>query len=124
MDHRRGSASLRSVFLSDVHLGCRYSQAEPLLSLLDVIQPDYLQLVADIIDGWRLRQRWHWRPVFSQVLSRLLELGKNGTRVRFTPGNHDSFLRDFAYDFGFGEIADSFVHEAADGRQYLVLHGD
>ena len=55
--------SVRTVFLSDTHLGCRYSQAEPLLAFL-TIQPDYLYLVGDIIDGWRLRRRWHWRPVY------------------------------------------------------------
>src|SRR5262249_30604257 len=33
-------------------------------------------------------------------------------------------LREFRHDFGFLEIADSFLHEAADGRNFLVLHGD
>jgi UDP-2,3-diacylglucosamine pyrophosphatase LpxH len=124
MDERRRAARFRSVFLSDMHLGCRYSQAEPLLALLNAIQPDYLYLVGDIIDGWRLKQRWHWRPVYSRILLRLLELGKTGTQVRFTPGNHDAFLREFAHDFGFLEIADTFLHATADGRQFLVLHGD
>src|SRR5262245_46250998 len=108
MDERHGPARLRSVFLSDIHLGCRYSQAEPLLAFLQAIQPEYLYLVGDIIDGWRLARQWHWRPVFSCILSRLLELGKSGTQVCFTPGNHDAFLRDFTHDFGFLEIADSF----------------
>ena len=124
MDERQRLVRFRSVFLSDIHLGCRYSQAEPLLALLNAIQPDYLYLVGDIIDGWRLKQRWHWRPIYSCILSRLLELGKTGTQVRLTPGNHDAFLRDFAHDFGFLEIADTFLHETADGRQFLVLHGD
>src|SRR5262245_5153711 len=124
MDERRRPAWFRSVFLSDMHLGCRYSQAEPLLALLNSIQPENLYLVGDIIDGWRLKQRWHWRLVYSRILKRLLELGKTGTQVRFTPGNHDAFLRDCAHDFGFLEIADTFLHETADGRQFLVLHGD
>src|SRR5262245_54676482 len=126
MDDREDLAKprLRSVFVSDLHLGCRYSQAEPLLAFLNSIQPQYLYLVGDIIDGWRLARRWHWRPEFSRTVARLLELGRSGTQVRFTPGNHDAFLREFADDFGFLEIADSFVHEAADGRQFLVLHGD
>src|SRR5262245_2314096 len=117
MDDREGFArrQLRSVFVSDLHLGCRYSQAEPLLAFLNSIQPQYLYLVGDIIDGWRLARRWHWRPEFSRIVTRLLELGRAGTQVRFTPGNHDAFLREFTDDFGFVEIADSFVHEAADG---------
>jgi UDP-2,3-diacylglucosamine pyrophosphatase LpxH len=126
MEDRAGwsRTRLRSVFVSDVHLGCRYSQAEPLLAFLQAIQPEYLYLVGDIIDGWRLARNWHWRPEFSRILARLLELGRSGTQLRFTPGNHDAFLREFADDFGFVEVADSFVHKAADGRQFLVLHGD
>src|SRR5262245_45549558 len=126
MEERRRGAStrLRSVFLSDLHLGSRYTQAEPLIAFLDSIEPEYLYLVGDIVDGWRLKRRWHWRPTFSRVLSRLLELGQSGTQVRLTPGNHDAFLREFRHDFGFLEIADSFLHQAADGRNFLVLHGD
>jgi UDP-2,3-diacylglucosamine pyrophosphatase LpxH len=115
---------LRSVFISDTHLGSRYAQAEPLLAFLQQIKPDYLYLVGDIIDGWRLAHRWHWQPAFSRVLGRLLELGQSGTRVRYTPGNHDGFLRDFLHDFGFVEIADEFIHYTADERRLLVLHGD
>ncbi|MDX1947093.1 MAG: UDP-2,3-diacylglucosamine diphosphatase [Pirellulaceae bacterium] len=115
---------VRSVFISDTHLGCRYSQAEPLLAFLSEIEPDYLYLVGDILDGWRLARRWHWRPVFSKVLARLIALGQRGTQLRYAAGNHDAFLRDFLHDFGFLEIADEFVHYTADERRLLVLHGD
>jgi UDP-2,3-diacylglucosamine pyrophosphatase LpxH len=83
-----------------------------------------MYLVGDIIDGWRLAKRWHWRPAFSRVLGRLIALGQSGTQVRYTPGNHDAFLREFLHDFGFLEIADEFVHYTADERRLLVLHGD
>jgi UDP-2,3-diacylglucosamine pyrophosphatase LpxH len=115
---------IRSVFLSDTHLGCRHAQAEPLLDFLNKIEPDYLYLVGDILDGWRLKRRWHWQPAFSGVLSRLIALGQRGTQIRYAPGNHDAFLREFQHDFGFLEIADQFVHYTADERRLLVLHGD
>lgn len=115
---------VRSVFLSDTHLGCRYSQAESLLAFLNQIEPDYLYLVGDILDGWRLQRRWHWQPTYNRILTRLLALGQAGTQVRYTPGNHDAFLRDFLHDFGFLEIADEFIHYTADERRLLVLHGD
>ena len=123
---RLGSASrkLRSVFLSDVHLGSRYAQADSLFEFLKAIEPNYLYLVGDFIDGWRLRRRWYWKPVYSQILSRLIALGQSGTQIRLTPGNHDAFLREFYHDFGFLNISDSFLHEAADGRCYFVAHGD
>jgi UDP-2,3-diacylglucosamine pyrophosphatase LpxH len=115
---------VRSVFISDTHLGCRYSQAEPLLNFLNEIEPDQLYLVGDIIDGWRLKSHWHWQGEYTRILSRLIRLGQTGTQVRYTPGNHDAFLREFLHDFGCVEIGDEFVHETADGRYFLVLHGD
>jgi UDP-2,3-diacylglucosamine pyrophosphatase LpxH len=41
------------------------------------------------------------------------------------PGNHDEFLREFSgLHFGDIEIVESTMHDAADGRRYLVMHGD
>jgi UDP-2,3-diacylglucosamine pyrophosphatase LpxH len=59
------------------------------------------------------------------VVQKLLRKNRKGARLVYIPGNHDEFLRDFA-DMVFGniEIADSIVHESADGRRYLVIHGD
>lgn len=115
---------VRSVFLSDTHLGCHYSQAEALLAFLERHEPEYLYLVGDIVDGWRLRKSWHWTPVYNKILKRLFELGNHGTIVRYTPGNHDNFLRHFLADFGFVHVADQFLHTTTDGDRYLVLHGD
>jgi UDP-2,3-diacylglucosamine pyrophosphatase LpxH len=41
------------------------------------------------------------------------------------PGNHDEFLRNyFGTHFGGIEVVADAVHVAADGRRYLVTHGD
>ena len=42
------------------------------------------------------------------------------------PGNHDEFARAYCGGESSGdlEFADEVVHEAADGKKYLVLHGD
>ena len=114
----------RSLFISDVHLGCRHAQAERLLTLLRNEQPARLYLVGDFIDGWRLKRRWHWQVVYIQILQRLVELAATGTRIYYTPGNHDEFLRDYLHDFGIVTVADQFIHQTADGRRFVVLHGD
>src|SRR5262245_1517711 len=44
---------VRSIFISDVHLGCRHSKADLLLSFLKSYTCDQLYLVGDIIDGWK-----------------------------------------------------------------------
>lgn len=114
----------RTLFVSDVHLGCRYSQAEHLYSLLISTQPERLYLVGDFIDGWRLKRRWHWREIYIRILQRLVQLASQGTQIYYTPGNHDEFLRDYLHDFGFVTVENEFIHETADGRRFVVLHGD
>ena len=51
-------SAIRSIFISDLHLGCKYANANALLAFLKQHQPEYLYLVGDIIDGWRLRRGW------------------------------------------------------------------
>ena len=41
------------------------------------------------------------------------------------PGNHDEFLREYyGTHFGGIEVAENAIHVGADGRRYLVIHGD
>lgn len=123
-DHLPKQRVVRSLFVSDVHLGCKHSQAEEFLELLEQYEPQHLYIVGDFIDGWKLKRRWRWLPVYDQILRRLMTLRRSGTQIYYTPGNHDAFLRGFLANFGVVEIKDCFVHTAADGRRFLVTHGD
>jgi len=122
--------AVRTVFISDVHLGHKHAQGTALLRFLEQVHPESLYLVGDIIDGWELCRRVRWSDACTRVLAQLAEMAASGTRLYYTPGNHDAFLRDrstlrFVTDrFDFVEIADEFVFEAADGRRLLVTHGD
>lgn len=115
----------RTLFLSDLHLGTRGSQADQLLEFLKVYDADMIYLVGDIVDGWRLRQRWHWPQAHNDVVQKLLRKVRKGTRIVYLPGNHDEFLRDYCGNsFGGIEVMDRVVHVAANGKRYLVIHGD
>ena len=128
--HRRleveGSASqpVRSLFVSDVHLGSKHSQADEFLEVLHRYEPRHLYIVGDFIDGWKLKRRWRWRPTYDRIIQRLMALKRSGTQLYYAPGNHDNFLRGYLADYGVVEITDRFVHVAADGRRYLITHGD
>ncbi len=115
----------RTIFISDVHLGTRGCKAEMLLDFLRRTESDTLYLVGDIVDGWRLKKHWHWPQAHNDVIQKLLRKARKGTRVIFIPGNHDEFARDYC-DAEFGDVAlrREAIHEAADGRRYLVIHGD
>ena len=115
----------RTVWISDIHLGTRGCNAEMLVSFLKSIECKTLYLAGDIIDGWRLRKGWYWPDAHNEVVRRILKMAHRGTRVVFIAGNHDEMLRDYA-GLGFGgvELALEAVHETADGRKLLVIHGD
>lgn len=118
--------TFRSVFISDLHLGTRDSQAEHLLEFIRSIECEHLYLVGDIIDGWGLRRSWNWSQPQSDVLQKILRKARKGTKVHYIIGNHDEFLRPFL-PMVMGEnitIQDEKIHEGANGRRYLVVHGD
>jgi UDP-2,3-diacylglucosamine pyrophosphatase LpxH len=115
----------RTVFISDVHLGQRASQAELLLDFLRHVEADVYYLVGDIIDFWKVRRGPHWPQAHNDVVQKLLRKVRKGARIVFVPGNHDECLRDFCgLHFGGIEMCRDAVHTTAAGRRYVVLHGD
>jgi UDP-2,3-diacylglucosamine pyrophosphatase LpxH len=117
--------SLRSVFISDVHLGSRDCRATELLEFLGGIEVDYLFLVGDIVDLESLRKTFYWPQEHNDVLRAILEMARDGTKVVYVPGNHDQEMRDFCGSvFGNLEIRRKYVHATAAGRELLIMHGD
>ena len=118
----------RSIFVSDVHLGTKGCQAEKLNNFLKHNTCDTLYLVGDIIDGWKIQQnKWRWKQSHTNVIRRVLGHAKRGTRVVYVAGNHDEFLRPlipYGFNFGLVEIHNQTEHIGADGKHYLVTHGD
>ena len=118
----------RSIFVSDVHLGTRDCQADKLNNFLKHNSCDTLYLVGDIIDAWRIQQnKWRWKQSHTNVVRRVLGHAKRGTRVVYLAGNHDEFLRPmipYGFSFGLVEIHNQIEHIGADGKHYLVVHGD
>ncbi|HEY5677406.1 MAG TPA: UDP-2,3-diacylglucosamine diphosphatase [Myxococcales bacterium] len=115
----------RSVFISDVHLGTRGCQAELLLDFIRHLECDRLYLVGDIIDGWKMKSGWFWPQAHNDVVQKILRLARKGVQVTYVPGNHDDRVRDFCgVHFGGVVVARDAIHETADGRRFLVTHGD
>lgn len=118
------SRPARTVFVSDVHLGTRLSNAAAFLAFLETVEPEYLYLVGDILDGWSLTKKFYWPPENTRIVDRVLDLRRRGTMVRITPGNHDDFLRRPLPMIDQFEMAEEFVHETICGRRLWVTHGD
>lgn len=117
--------SVRTLFISDIHLGSKGCQAEYLLDFLKYIHADTIFLVGDIFDGWRLKSSWYWPQLHNDVVQKLLRKVRKGCRMIYIPGNHDEFVRDYVGStFGGVEVMMDYVHQAANGRTYLIVHGD
>ena len=115
----------RTVFISDIHLGTKGCQAELLLDFIRHIECESLYLVGDIVDGWKLRSGWHWPQAHNDVVQKILRMARKGVKVVYVPGNHDDRVREFVgVHFGGVVVARDAIHETADGRRFLVLHGD
>jgi len=115
----------RTIWLSDIHLGTRGCKAEYLVDFLRHNDAQTIYLVGDIVDGWRLRKSWYWPQAHNDVVQKMLRMVRKGSRVIYVPGNHDEWLRDYTMlHFGGVEVLDEAVHETADGRRLLVIHGD
>jgi UDP-2,3-diacylglucosamine pyrophosphatase LpxH len=120
-----GPLRVRTLFLSDIHLGTRDCQAEKLVDFMRHYEADTIYLVGDIVDGWQLKAAWYWPQAHNDVVQKLLRQARKGTRVFYIPGNHDEFLRDYCgTHFGGIEVLEDAIHVGADGRRYLVVHGD
>ena len=121
-DHRR---RFRTIWISDLHLGTRGCKAEFLLDFLRHTESETLYLVGDVIDGWRLRRAPFCNASQGNVVQALLRKARRGTEVRYVPGNHDEALRGYVgMIFGGVKVMPEAVHTAADGKRYLVVHGD
>jgi UDP-2,3-diacylglucosamine pyrophosphatase LpxH len=122
---RADTTRLRAIFLSDLHLGARTAQPARVLDFLRKHDAETIYLVGDIIDGWQLRRSWFWPRINDEIVALLLAKLRAGTRLVYLPGNHDEFMRDFyGRIFASVEVVEELVHEGADGKRYLVLHGD
>ena len=108
-----------------MHLGFKGCRAEFLLDFLRRVECQQIYLVGDIIDVWSLTRSFYWPQAHNDVIRTILGKAKHGTRVVYVPGNHDRLFRDHhGLVLGNVEIRREAVHQTADGRRFLVLHGD
>jgi UDP-2,3-diacylglucosamine pyrophosphatase LpxH len=118
--------NVRTVILSDVHLGTHDCKAREVNHFLKYTRCDKLILNGDIIDGWRLKQSPYWPKSHTRFIRLVLKkMEKRDTEIVYLRGNHDDVLRHFLpMAFEGLSLVEDHVHEAADGKKYFVLHGD
>ena len=116
---------VRSLFLSDIHLGTRACQADRLLDFLREYSAERLFLIGDIVDFWSMSRGIHWSREQNVVVQKLLRRARHGEQIIFIPGNHDEVLREYCGTvFGDIRVEQEWIHTTADGSRFLLVHGD
>lgn len=116
----------KSIFISDVHLWNKFSQAEILLNFLKTHESENLFLIWDMIDGWAMRKKVKWTKTHSRVIQEIFRKSEEWTKIYVITWNHDEFLRDFT-PFSFWdniEIIDEFDYIWVNWKKYLITHWD
>jgi UDP-2,3-diacylglucosamine pyrophosphatase LpxH len=116
---------VRSIFLSDIHLGTRGCQADSLLAFLRHYDSENIFLLGDIIDFWSMNRSVHWNTLQNTFVQKILRRARKGVKVFYIPGNHDEALREHC-GISLGDIllCYDYLHIGVDGKRYLLIHGD
>lgn len=121
---RKGTPRYRTLFLSDLHLGALGCRADLVLAFLESNRADRYVLVGDILDLWHPLLP-HWTARDQAVLEHLNRRQADGAELIYLRGNHDPAPESAPLARRIAATPrDEIVHEGADGRRYLVLHGD
>ncbi|MEZ8143549.1 UDP-2,3-diacylglucosamine hydrolase [Enterovibrio norvegicus FF-33] len=117
--------SVRTLWISDLHLGNKDCKAKYLLDFLQRHEAETIVLVGDIVDFYSMKSSRHWPESHSEILSLLIHRAHTGCRLIYVPGNHDAAIRDYLkFDFGRIEVRARFIHETVTGKRIIAVHGD
>lgn len=121
------SPPLRTIVLSDIHLGTSHSKVEQVCNFLSQANCERLILNGDIIDGWSLQKfgAGKWKPQHTRFFKIIMKMMENyGTEVIYIRGNHDDFIDSLApLKFANLSIVKEYMLES-NGRHYFITHGD
>lgn len=122
---RNSKIYIRTLWLSDIHLGNRSCHAEYLLQFLQNVECERLYLVGDIFDMLAMKRRMYWPKAHTEVVKQLYQMAQSGMEIIYVPGNHDMPMRHF--DSGVllnVKLHKQYVHETVLGKKLLIVHGD
>lgn len=120
---------IKSLFISDLHLGNPNSQAKKVLDLFKMYEFENLFIVGDFIDmTYMKRNRFSWSEDFSTVIQKVLRYSRKGVNVTYIVGNHDFYVRSLIEDgnIEIGDIlvCDEYIYTAVSGERIYITHGD
>ena len=117
---------MKTLLISDVHIGYRYSRARDALAVLENEQYDRLILIGDIFDiSNMMNNRAYWDEHHTAFLKKIFKLAKK-IDVIYVAGNHDwplKFLHEYTNKIAGIKICRSYSYESG-GKTITCVHGD
>lgn len=119
---------IKSLFISDLHLGNSNSQAHKLLDVFHEYEFENLFIVGDFLDLTSMKRKFYWHKDFFTVIQKILRLSRKGVKVFYIVGNHDMYVRylidDGNVNLGDIVICDEYIYETVKGEKIYITHGD
>ena len=119
---------IKSLFISDIHLGNPNCQADKLLKVFKDYEFENLFIIGDFIDMTYMKRKFYWNQDHSTVIQKVLRLSRKGVKVVYILGNHDYFVRSVIEEENifFGEIliTNDYIYETLNGEKIYLVHGD
>jgi len=119
---------VKTLFISDVHLGTKKCQADKLLEVFKKYDYENLIIIGDFIDLTSLKRKFFWKKNHSTVIQKVLKSSKKGKNVIYILGNHDYYIRSLIKEenikLGDILICDEYLYETAKGEKIYITHGD
>jgi UDP-2,3-diacylglucosamine pyrophosphatase LpxH len=110
---------LKTLIISDLHIGSKGCQTEEILNLLSDDSYKRYILIGDIIDGWLFTKYKKFSYEHTRVIRRLLKLSKN-KEIIWISGNHDEFVRKYTpLELGNIKVVDEYIEDGI-----WFCHGD
>ena len=72
---------IKTLFISDVHLGTTKCQADKLLKVLKDYEYEKIVIVGDFIDLTSLKRKFFWNSDQSTVIQKILRASRKGVEV-------------------------------------------
>jgi UDP-2,3-diacylglucosamine pyrophosphatase LpxH len=119
---------IKTLFISDVHLGTIKSQPEKLLKVFKEYDFEELIIIGDFIDMTSLKRKIYWNENHSAVIQKIIKMSRKNVSVKYIIGNHDYYLRDLIEEeninLGNILICDEVIYETIKGEKIFICHGD
>jgi UDP-2,3-diacylglucosamine pyrophosphatase LpxH len=119
---------IKTLFISDIHLGNKNSQADKLLEVLRQYEFENLFIIGDFIDMTAMKRKFYWNQDHSTVIQKVLKLSRHNVNVYYLIGNHDFFVRDLIkeQDINLGNIliCNEYIYTSIKAEKILLVHGD